>query len=435
MRYGIRRVLVVLAVVLLAVLATRAVIGFSTRSQLESAREEFERKYGARVPADLAPPPVPGGDNIAPVLLALIEDLDSPERKHFSSAVGAFLQQAPTTWSAEQRRSVDNLVSACGPFKRYRDLADRQRSNFNVDYSQGWSKPLPPFIEILGVARCALMFGRVASLEGDRDSFLGSYQALVNISRAMQTEPILISQLIAIGVQKHQQYLLREALETGALDLETINLLLAIEEAPPMRAAIARGLKTEALMLAATPSRVALEVAVGHGRSFSVESAEKALAYLMEPTGDLIRKATIDNRSREVEALKGNLVESLHDLDAGNFYESSNLRRDQLAPNIEDIMLKAYASDTGGALAQSALEVARDIAVGQTELSGPSRDDPMTGEPIVWQRTEGHFAASAPGAAALWAERAAFTGNLPPVFEWVVIHPGEAASPSRSRAP
>ena len=421
----IRRFAVVAALVLLAALGARVVIGHSSRARLDNARDAFDSAYGARVLADLAPPPVALADNIAPVLLDMASELglEDPRWRKLAGRVAAFQTLAPEQWSEQQRLTADEFAVACGPMERYEELAALEQSNFELDYSIGWSVPLPPYLDVLLIAKCALTQGRLGLTAGDRHRFLTAYRALVNVSRGLRNEPLLIGQLMSIAVQRHHHYLLHQALGSGALDLVTIEALLAIDEGRSMREGVATGLQAEALLVAATPSQVVLVGLSDEAPLLHSASVEKAIAFLMEPTGDLIRAATIENRMREIESLDRHLVELVRELDEGTFYDDSSRRLDKLAPSIDDVLLKAYAADTTTALARSALAVARDLAAGLTEVSSPLLDDPISGAPIVWKATEGRLTGSAPEAAALWAERAVPGGSLPPIFEWSVAIP------------
>ena len=418
----IRRLAVVLALVALVVLGARAVVGHATRVQLETALKAFEREHGARLPADLAPPSVPETENVAPVLMDLIDELETEDLRwrNLAGRVAKFQSLPPIDWSEEQLRIAHEFAASCGPIDRFRDLAARKRSDFEIDYSKGWSTLLPPFVRLLIVGRCALIRGQLGLLAGDLDIFLVTYSALGNISAGLLNEPLLISQILSIGIKRQQHCLLHPALERGALDLEVVEAILGLGEGPSVRAGIARGLEAHALMVASTPSRLVLEVADDKELSMHLPSVEKVLNYLLEPRGDLIRLATIDNRSREIEALEHAAAELFRRLDDGSFYDAAHRRRDQLAPDIEDILLKAYAADTANALARTALEVARDVASSHNEPMTMIRADPMSGESLTRRATSTHVVVSAPGAAAIWDDRAGFTGNLPPIFEWPV---------------
>ena len=422
-----RRFTVALAVALLLVLGTRVVIGSATRARLQEALAEFEETFGHRTLADLAPPAVPDRENVAPLVLDLVEELDEAQRSELADQVRRFQALPPSRWSVLERQLAADFVASCGPRERYAELAGRQESDFGLDYSRGWDTPLPPFVGILGIARCALIEGRLALSRGDLESFLVAYRVLVNVSRSQRTEPLLISQLISIAVERYQQYLAHQALGSGVLDLETIETLLAIDDRPSPRVGLARGLQAEALVLATTPSSVVLQGIEPEGRPLFLVAVERAVSYLVEPYGDLIRAATLENRSREIASLDGDLVETFRQRDEGTFYEASSLRRDVLAPNIEDILLKAYATETSAILSRAALGAARDIALGAPRAPRQLPDNPMTGDPIRWAATDDGFSLSAPEAEALWDERAGFSGSLPPIFDWVVGVPQSAA--------
>jgi hypothetical protein len=296
--------------VLACLAATVLIVFLYLRGRNSAAGDAVEerlaaiREKGEPVTAEeLAPPPVPDGENAAPLLQAAFD--------------------AQIEWEEQERAGIkdwEDLLSCEGEpdltlAKRALDLhADavakarlalaRPKCRFDLDYSQSYAMLLPHLANLRALARLFALEALVRSAEGRGDEAAESCLAALALGRMLEAEPILISQLVRIAITEIAVRSARHSLQRVAFPDEAVlrirERLLEIDPASFSRI----GLRGERVFLRQTFDAFAS----GKDTIGDVSGADKALLQRVQRAGTFVfledEAFALDALARALEAIE-----------------------------------------------------------------------------------------------------------------------------------
>ena len=230
-----------LTVVLAALLVVRA-NGYSQQISLQS---EFAEKLGPLDPAAYASPVVPDEQNAAIWLRAGAAALVlSKEDKDIVADLG-FIGLGE--WSAEQQQELHRILVRNAPaLEVVHRAGGMKQSSYGLTGTEQEFKPNLPLLDLLWIQRLLDLEARQALKNSDgQDLFWQSAGAMAAIAASLEREAPLISQLVGIAAEKIFLEVVREAIDTGALDKSALVRLDGMLLDVDLRAAWRRSLASE----------------------------------------------------------------------------------------------------------------------------------------------------------------------------------------------
>lgn len=396
----VARLLRFLLVLVLVLAAVPAGFDYYGGRRLESARARFAQQIGEPDYAALATATPETADNAATWLergmQALPADGDSEDLARLAAL-------RPAAWTAADSRLAE---SALAPNRDALDLLRRaayRRGRFEFDFSQGARTPLPDYLTLLRASKLLQVDARGALVRGDRVTALLDLETLSAAIDTLSADPILVSKIIALALDRQYLDLARDMLAAEPGDAHLLDSLEGHFEDRDLAASLRLGLHGEGAFIASIPI-----AATSH--------PGRLAALVLSPLDDLFKADSLDDYSDLAERLDrpwpelSTLFGSMRD--SPRFW---NLRV-RLVANLEDTARRLKALESAYSLARAASHYAR---TGEVEALG---DDPFSGEPYdIAPLAGGGMSFSSPSAEALWqrTEKSPRYSHDPP-YAWPV---------------
>jgi hypothetical protein len=252
-----KRLTIGLALLLAVLLIANGFMAWRTESQLQSRIAAIRAAGDPASIADLAPEPIPNGENAAAILAQLAPRIDafSKEYARFStSAMGEAIdvrddkgepplpeQLAAIRAILDKYPDIPAGLSAVAKCEKYASTAD-----YSVDHVKFLDEPLKGQTgRIRNAARLLEWRAEVLLAEGKNEAVVEQGIELLRLARLHDAEPMLVSYLVGVAVRNYAINMLYDALAAGPVRAElhvALDNELALHDTPQR---IVHALKTD----------------------------------------------------------------------------------------------------------------------------------------------------------------------------------------------
>lgn len=186
--------------------------------RLDAAMERFETEIGTLDPVAHTPPELPDEDNAAFWLKQGAEALSSlsgDERVALNELWEKEGDPGPGVEALLERHAV--------ALEHLHRAGELRASSWGVRYDAGTDAPLPEMLPHLWSKKTLAADARAALATGDRQRLLADARALAALRRALENEPLLACQMLAMSIELAQHELVQQALLHETLLHETLS--------------------------------------------------------------------------------------------------------------------------------------------------------------------------------------------------------------------
>ncbi|HOW96938.1 MAG TPA: hypothetical protein P5567_10100 [Kiritimatiellia bacterium] len=224
------KALVALLVALLLLHTSLLILsGLSLRNAYKELRQAG-RPIGA---ADIIPPPVPAGENAAPLYTSAFALLDAKtigEEPLFSRLAQAARDFSGEPESEEKQAALEQLLGledVARALEMIEQASARPKCNFNLQYDQGAALLFPHVNGMLKISRILAARTKLEARRREGDRAWSAVETNLRMADALRDEPALISALVRIAIFQAALTSAREAADLAAPDDQTAARLMA----------------------------------------------------------------------------------------------------------------------------------------------------------------------------------------------------------------
>jgi hypothetical protein len=417
---GVRVVGVVVVVVLAAWLGVRILAG----QRLRTARRDFRSVYGTLDVKTLASPLVPDEQNAAlPVragAMGLLLTDDDKKLVGHPDDVGA---ASWTRQQAERLRAI--LTTNAAALELVHQASRLSTANFGVEPT--WDAELSgriPLLQIMWLSRLLYAQALQAQLDGDRVTMLRAVDSMSAMTRAVQQEPLLISQLVGIATERMMLGTIRSLAGDSRVTPDDLQHLQTLVGTSDLRAAWRRSMALEGLTTASATSRILARDDETNPYKPATRLVWRAVPDLLttQPLETATTLATLMDRPFGVDPT------GIENAGKIKMAWSSNVFRDTNSPVLAKSAGRFQTLQSQRRLTRLGLGVRLDgVSAGAypTDLGSfpeAKEPDPFTGKPIGYERrADGSARLWVPDGEVLWPRIAELKNYFP--FTWELPAP------------
>jgi hypothetical protein len=387
MKPWLRNALIGLGLLALASWVTVWAVARSWRADFDEEVRRLEREGAPVEPAQLAPPPVPDGENAALLIVEAARLLDALKD-----------EDKPDLWDSlpdeegQDPEGVKPYLEKCrGALEKLDEGLRRPRCRFPVDYAAGIEAELPGITSLVRFARLLNARAVFSLRAGDSAAAAKDLKSLLRLSEGVSQEPMLVSQLIRYAVVDWAFDLLKR--DRLVLPEPEWKDLAAAFEAPSFGDAFARAYLMERAVAIDACRKYFLSGQLPGGGKRSAEmgwlagvvGARSGTRYLREigRAIGLVRKPYAEARAAEIE-LENTIARSRSVADVVSLVflpAISRAHRNEASAEARCRMAAAFCRIKAGGRVPDSLELA----------------DPCTGKPTLYKRLDAGFELRSPG--------------------------------------
>jgi len=242
-------VLVALAAVALVV---RWSVGRYATRRLAAARSSLVELVGPLELERLAPAEVPEDDNAAHWVLAAGAAIDEEAYAESAEQLGDLLCCDLGEWTEPERqaarRNLDRQVEAVALLPR---IAAASGSDFALRYGDGWEelgRRMPEWIQVVRLTRLASLAARTALDDASAARYLAATGALASTAEALCSEPLLLTMILGVDVERGGLRSVGDFLAAGAAWPGAVGALAELVVPGPCPGQPGRAMRGEAVL-------------------------------------------------------------------------------------------------------------------------------------------------------------------------------------------